>query len=120
MKSFAQTLLLRDDPAKIEEYKRYHEAVWPGVLEGIRKAGIERMEIFLLGQRLFMYITTTDDFEPERDFPKTMESEVAQEWNRLMGELQERAPEARPDQWWAPMERVFDTEWPQHRPGAAN
>jgi L-rhamnose mutarotase len=116
MKSYAQTLLLRDDPAKIEEYIRYHAAVWPEVLAQIRAAGIERMQIFLLGRRLFMYIDTADDFEPERDFPKTMDHPKSQEWNKLMGELQERAPEARPDQWWAPMERVFDTEWPQHKP----
>ena len=31
-----------------------------------------------------------------------------------MADLQERAPEASPDEWWAPMELVFDMSWPQH------
>ena len=32
----------------------------------------------------------------------------------------EPTPEATPDEWWAPMERVFDTEWPQHRPPSSS
>jgi L-rhamnose mutarotase len=32
-----------------------------------------------------------------------------------MRTLQERAPEARPDEWWAEMELVFSMDWPQHR-----
>jgi hypothetical protein len=32
-----------------------------------------------------------------------------------MAELQARAPEADPDEWWAPMDLVFDMDWPQHR-----
>ena len=28
---------------------------------------------------------------------------------------QKRAPEASPDEWWAAMEPVFDSDWPQHR-----
>jgi hypothetical protein len=27
----------------------------------------------------------------------------------------ERAPEANQDEWWAPMDLVFDMDWPQHR-----
>jgi hypothetical protein len=29
-----------------------------------------------------------------------------------MATLQARAPEANPDEWWAPMELVFDLDWP--------
>ncbi|MGH2369095.1 MAG: L-rhamnose mutarotase [Chloroflexota bacterium] len=38
-----------------------------------------------------------------------------QEWEQLMRTLQERAPEAGADEWWADMELVFDMDWPQHR-----
>jgi len=31
--------------------------------------------------------------------------------DELMRTLQERAPEAKPDDWWAPMEEVFDLNW---------
>ncbi|MBI3974364.1 MAG: L-rhamnose mutarotase [Chloroflexi bacterium] len=119
MKTYGLALCLRDDGAAIERYKEYHREVWPEVLARIREVGITQMEIFLLGRRLFMHITAEDDFEPARDFPRLNEDPKSQEWDALMRALQERAPEAAADQWWAPMEQVFDSEWPQHRSAAA-
>lgn len=115
MKSYGLTLCLQDDPQKIETYKEYHRAVWPEVLAGLREAGIQRMQIFLLGLRMFMYVDTDDDFDPARDFARAAASPRAKEWNEFMATLQERAPEAAPHEWWALMEPVFDTEWPQHQ-----
>ena len=117
MKAYGQTLCLQDDPELIRKYVEYHQQVWPEVLAGLRSAGIQEMKIFLLGRRMFMYIETGDDFEPDRDYPKArMANDKSREWNEFMATLQERAPEARPDQWWAPMDLVFDINWPQHLP----
>ena len=115
MKAFALTLCLQDDPDKIAEYKRAHQAVWPEVTARIREVGIQNMQIFLLGRRMFMYLLTDDNFDPRRDFARVNEDPTSARWNKEMAELQERAPEASPDEWWAPMELVFDMEWPQHR-----
>ena len=68
MKTFAQALDLIDDPAAISAYEEYHRAVWPEVLAALREIGIERMEIFRVGTRMFMYFSAPDDFDPERDF----------------------------------------------------
>ena len=114
MKSYGLTLCLQDDPEKIERYKAYHRAVWPGVIARMRAVGIHEMKIFLLGTRMFMYIETDDDFDPRRDFPRINEDGVSREWNELMATLQERAPEASLDEWWAPTELVADTNWPQY------
>lgn len=46
MKSYAMTLNLKDDPEIIEKYKRHHRAVWPEVLEGLRRIRINKMKIF--------------------------------------------------------------------------
>ncbi len=121
MKCYGLTLCLRDDPEAIAAYVRHHQAVWPQVCARIREVGIQTMRIFLRGRRLFMYIETADDFDLARDFTRVNEDPVSAEWNRLMATLQERAPEANPDEWWAPMELVFDLDWPQHRhgPGAS-
>lgn len=116
MKTYAKTLLLQDDPEKIEAYKRYHQQVWPEVLEALRESGITSMKIYLLGRRMFMYMTTTDEYEPKRSGDAYLQHPRVQEWEHLMQTLQERAPEAPPDQWWADMELVFDMDWPQHRP----
>ena len=115
MQSFGLTLCVQDDNAKIAAYTAYHRAVWPEVLRDLRAVGIRRMQIFLRGRRLFMYIETADGFDPARDFGRVNENARSREWNALMATLQERAPEAGPDEWWAAMERVFDSDWPQHR-----
>ena len=73
------------------------------------------MQIFLLGTRLFMYLQTDDDFEPIRDFARINDDPTSARWNAVMADLQTRALEASPDEWWAPMDLVFDLTWPQHR-----
>lgn len=115
MKVYGLTLLLQDDPAKIAAYKQHHQAVWPEVTARIRQFGIREMQIFLLGRRMFMYIETEDSFDPKRDFARINEGARSLEWDNLMRELQERAPEAQPHEWWGEMEHVFDLNWPQHR-----
>ena len=96
MQTFGLTLMLRNDPAKIESYKDYHQRVWPEVTARLREVGVREMRIFLRGTRMFMYIETDDDFEPRRDFVRVNEDPKSAEWNQLMADLQERAPEADP------------------------
>jgi L-rhamnose mutarotase len=115
VKHYGLTLCLRDDPEVIAAYVRHHQAVWPPVCARLREVGVQAMRIFLRGRRLFMYIETSDDFDLARDFARVNQDPVSAEWNRWMATLQERAPEAHPDEWWAPMELVFDLDWPQHR-----
>ena len=114
-KCFGLTLCLQDDPDKIAAYRRYHQAVWPEVTARLRECGVHNMQIFLRDRRMFMYILTDEAFDPKRDFARINDDETSARWNALMSELQERAPEALPDEWWAPMELVFDMDWPQHR-----
>ena len=58
-----------NDPAKIEEYKRYHQDVWPEITAGLRDVGVQAMKIYLLGNRLFMYLQTDDGFDLEQGLP---------------------------------------------------
>lgn len=112
MKSYAQVLDLKDDPDVIEKYKEYHRNVWPEVLESLRDVGIQKMKIFLLGNHLFMYYEAPDSFDPQRDFQSyTERNPKAKEWNDLMATFQRKVPGAAPDDWWTPMELVFDLDW---------
>lgn len=115
MKTYALTLNLKDDDQVVEEYKRYHQAVWPEVTARLREVGITGMQIFLVGRRLFMYMTAVNDFDPTVDFPRYSEQPRAREWDDLMRGFQEKAPEAKEGEWWALMEEVFDLRWPQHQ-----
>jgi len=108
MQSYGMTLMLKDDEEIVERYKEYHRKAWPEVVSRLRESGIMEMRIYLLGRRMFMYMEAVDGFSPERDFPKLAQDPRYREWDELMRTLQERAPEARPEDWWAPMEEVFD------------
>ena len=109
MKTYALTVNLQDDPARIEQYKLEHTRVWPEVLAQIRKIGIQQMKIWQIGDQLFMYLETDDDFDIERDFGKTREDPRSVEWNEWMArEFQAPSPHAKEGQWWAPMELAFD------------
>ena len=109
MKSYAMALDLRDDAEVIERYVEYHRAVWDEVLDELKSIGISKMKIFLHGSRLFMYLEVPDDFDLERDFQRYTEaSPRAAEWDALMREYQVRVPGAKPGEWWAGMEEVFD------------
>ena len=102
------TLMLKDDEEIVERYKEYHRHAWPDVLDRLRAVGIVNMRIYLLGRRMFMYMEAADGFDPSRDFPKLNKVPRYREWDELMRTLQERAPEAGADEWWAAMEEVFD------------
>ena len=108
MQTYGMTLMLRDDAEIVESYRRYHRDAWPEVIDRLRGIGITEMKIYLLGRRLFMYMEAVDGFAPDRDFPKLAEDARYREWDELMSGLQEPAPEAKPGEWWAPMEEVFD------------
>ena len=109
MPRFGLCLNLKDDPDVIEQYKAYHRDVWPEVLDSLREVGITQMDIYLIGNRLFMSIETVDDFDPAHDFPRHLEMHPrCREWDVLMRNFQERVPEAKPDEWWATMEQVFE------------
>jgi L-rhamnose mutarotase len=115
MQNFGLTLTLQDDAEKIAAYRRFHQAVWPEVTARLRACGVQGMQIFLRGTRMFMYLETDDAFDPRRDFARINEDPTSARWNALMADLQTRAPEANADEWWAAMELVFDLNWPQHQ-----
>ena len=111
MKAFGFALNLKDDPDLIAKYKEHHRNPWPEPLQGLGEVGVTDMKIFLLGRSMFMYMTTVDDFDAERDFAEYVEKNPrAAEWDELMRTLQEPVPEAKEGEWWALMEPVFDLQ----------
>ena len=110
MKRFATTCQLKDEPDIIEKYEHYHANSWPEVVEGILNCGIQRVFIYRIGHRLFMFMETGDDFDMERDFPKYMENPKAKEWDELMRTFQTNVPEAQEGTKWVEMKEVFALE----------
>ena len=54
---------LKDDPAAIETYRRYHRDVWPEVLQSLRQVGVRHMDIHLLGRRVVMIVEMDDGLD---------------------------------------------------------
>ena len=65
VKRYCRTLSLKDNPELISAYRKAHskEESWPEILEGIRAVGILEMEIYILGNKLFMIVETPLDFD---------------------------------------------------------
>jgi L-rhamnose mutarotase len=102
------TLDLQDDPAKIAEYKRYHEKIWPEVRDSLLDAGVTNMEIYLLGTRMFMIMEVSDTFSLEKKAAMDSSNPKVLEWEALMANFQAVPEGANPVRRWAPMEKVFD------------
>lgn len=107
---FCLTLDLKDDPALIAEYKRYHEKIWPEITHSIKAAGIENMEIYLLGTRLFMIMEVNEQFSFEAKAESDRENRKVQEWEQLMWKFQQQLAGAKPGEKWLRMERIFKLE----------
>ena len=107
-KRYCLALDLKDDPALIAEYEAYHRKVWPEILESIHESGIESMEIYRTGNRLFMIMETHDTF----DFAKKAKADAAnprvQEWEKLMWTYQQALPGSQPGEKWRLMGKIFD------------
>ena len=106
-KRYCLTLDLQDDPKLIAEYKRHHEEVWPEITKSIRDAGVEGLEIYLLGTRLVMILEVNESFSFEKKAESDRNNRAVQEWERLMWKFQQPLPEAQPGEKWLLMEQIF-------------
>lgn len=107
---YCLTLDLKDDPALIAEYKRYHAKVWPEITQSIKSAGIVDLEIYLLGTRLFMILEVGPEFSFEAKAKTDAANPRVQEWEKLMWKFQQPLPQAKPGEKWVLMERIFKLE----------
>ena len=108
MKKYCLALDLVDDAAMIAEYEKYHEQIRPEIAESIRAAGISVMEIYRIGNRLFMIMETEDDFSFERKSEMDANNPKVQEWENLMWKYQQALPMAKPGEKWIFMDKIFD------------
>jgi L-rhamnose mutarotase len=107
---YCLTLDLKNDPKLVAEYRRYHEKIWPEITNSIKSAGIEDMEIYLLGTRMFMVMEVNERFSFDAKAKADRENPKVREWEELMWRFQEPLAEAKPGEKWLPMERIFKLE----------
>lgn len=107
---YCLALDLKNDPALIAEYERYHEHIWPEITESIKDAGIENMEIYRLGTRLFMIMVVNDTFSFEKKAGADLNNPKVQAWEKLMWKFQQPLPEAKPGEKWLLMKKIFQLD----------
>ncbi|MBP1613326.1 MAG: L-fucose mutarotase [Bacteroidetes bacterium] len=109
VKRYCQTLDLKDSPELIEEYIKRHSSAqhWPEIRDGIKEVGILEMEIYILGNRLFMIVETSLDFEWESAMKKLAILPRQAEWEEYMSVFQISDPKATSSEKWKLMDRMF-------------
>jgi L-rhamnose mutarotase len=107
MKRYGSVIKLK--PEAIDEYKRYHAAVWPEILDMIRKCNIRNYSIYLKDNLLFGYFEYRgSDFAA--DMAKMAADPKTQEWWSIMKPMQQPLQTRSEGEWWANMEEVFHTD----------
>ncbi len=110
MNRYCFTLDLKNDPRLIAEYRRYHERIWPEISQSLRESGIEDLQIYLLGTRMFMIMEANESFSFEAKAKADRDNAKVQEWEALMWRFQQSLAEAKPGEKWLLMERIFKLE----------
>lgn len=108
MTRFCLALDLKDDSRLIAEYEACHRRVWPVILQSIRQSGIEQLQIYRAGNRLFMIMEVNDTFSFEKKAAADAASTDVQEWEKLMWNYQQAIPVAQPGEKWVLMDKIFD------------
>ena len=107
MKRHCLALDLKDDPQLIKEYEEYHQKVWPEVLKSLTDSGIVDMEIYRVGNRMFMIMETVDDFTFEKKAEMDAANPHVAKWEELMWGFQQPIPWAKAGEKWVLMDRIF-------------
>jgi L-rhamnose mutarotase len=100
---------LKNDPNLIAEYEKYHRDVWPEVIASIRDSGIDQMEIYRAGNRLFMIMETNAQFSLEKKKQSDAANPIVQKWETLMSKFQQPLPYATQGEKWMLMDKIFTT-----------
>ena len=105
---YCLALDLINDPQLINEYEMHHQNVWPQIIESIKKSGIQNLEIYRTGNRLFMIMETDENFTFDKKNAADATNEKVKEWEQLMWKYQQALPTAKPGEKWVVMERIFE------------
>ena len=109
MKRYCLALDLVDDPVLIAEYENWHKAenAWPEIKKSIQDAGIEQMEIYRIGNRLFMIMDVNNEFNFAEKAAADIANKKVQEWEQLMWKYQQALPGSKPGEKWVLMDKIF-------------
>lgn len=106
-KRYCQFLKLNADT--LDQYRHWHDSknIWREIPEGIRKAGILNMEIYVINDLAFMIIETPVEFVWDEAFGHLATFERQAEWEEFVSGFQEVGEGKRSEEKWQLVERIF-------------
>ncbi|MBB4035851.1 L-rhamnose mutarotase [Dysgonomonas hofstadii] len=106
-KRFCQVITLNTET--LEDYKFWHGSknIWKEIPQGIRKAGILDMEIYMISNQAFMIIETPLDFDWDEAFGRLATYERQAEWEEFVSKFQVAGSGKRSEEKWQLIERIF-------------
>jgi L-rhamnose mutarotase len=104
MKRIGFVLKVKQD--RIAEYKQHHAAVWPEMLDALRRHQWQNYSLFMRDDGLlFGYVETPESFEAAKE--GMSKEEVNHRWQELMAPLFENLGGQHADQGLVELEEVF-------------
>jgi L-rhamnose mutarotase len=104
MKRIGFLLKIKED--RIEEYKARHQAVWPEMLEALRRAGWHNYSLFIAKDgMLFGYFETPDGLQAATG--RMAGEEINAKWQAEMAEFFENIDGKHADEGLVELEQVF-------------
>lgn len=111
---YCKVLKLQDDPELIEKYKEAHKPgnVWPVVGKGIREVGILDMEIYIIGNTVFMIMDTIPGFDHDAAMKELASKPMQKEWEEYVSQFQNAGVKSSTPEKWTLVERIFELDKP--------
>jgi L-rhamnose mutarotase len=98
--------LLKVKADKLEEYKQRHKAVWPEMLDALRRTGWHNYSLFMREDGLlFGYFETPDNFQAA--LAGMSHEEINARWQNFMAPYFENLSGAHADESMVELEEVF-------------
>jgi len=100
------SFLLKVRPEKMEEYKAFHQAVWPDMLAALRKTGWHNYSLFMRPDGLLVgYFETPESFDAAR--AAMAKEEVNDRWQTFMAPFFESVSGEHADEMMMALEEVL-------------
>ncbi|HEX6546405.1 MAG TPA: L-rhamnose mutarotase [Bryobacteraceae bacterium] len=90
---------------RLAEYKERHQAVWPEMLDALRRTGWHNYSLFLREDGLLVGYLETENFE--QALAGMAAADVNTRWQREMASFFENTGGKNPDESMRPLEEVF-------------
>lgn len=107
MNQYVFALDLKNDEEMIKAYEKWHQAVWPEIIDSIKESGIVECSIYRVFNRLVLIMRCNEQFSFERKEKLDMENAKVQAWEKLMWDYQQAIPGSAAGSKWQLMEKIW-------------